>query len=76
MFIDFSQLSTMTFPIETVVQFVFYFVLAAYAIFTAIFYYHWQTYATDVKVTSYTLITYFAVTTPLIIVMAILAFVL
>ncbi len=69
---DFSNLQTLGIPLNTIVQLGFYFVLGAYAIFTAIFYYHWQTYGTDVRVTGITLIVYFLTTVPLLLVMGIM----
>lgn len=55
-----------------IAQITFLFVLGAYVMFTAIFYYHWHAYGLDTRVTNYTLIIYFATTLPLLLVMAIL----
>ncbi|MCA9362024.1 hypothetical protein KC906_01495 [Candidatus Kaiserbacteria bacterium] len=74
--LDPSQLNFPELPLHTVVLGTFYLVLGAYAIFTAIFYYHWRTYGTDVKVTTYTLVVYFSTTIPLLVVMGVLAFIL
>ncbi len=71
--LDLSQFQTIDLPIHTLVMLVFYFVLGAYASFSAIFYYHWKTYGSDTKVTLYTLILYFSITIPLLIVMGIMA---
>ncbi|MCA9360573.1 hypothetical protein H6785_00285 [Candidatus Nomurabacteria bacterium] len=60
---------------ETVVRLALYLVLGVYAIYSAIFYYHWISYGTDEKVTSFTIILYFATTIPLLIVMTILSFI-
>lgn len=48
---------------------VFYIVIGIYAIFTAVLYYHWHTYTSDIKMSTATYIAYFAITVPLIIVM-------
>lgn len=71
--LDISQFSAASLPIHEVVLLVFYFITGIYAIFSAILYYHWREYATDTKVTVYTLSTYFITTTPLIVVMGIMA---
>lgn len=63
-FLEFTQL-----PLETVVMLAFYLVLGAYAIFSAILYYHWNNYGFDIKVTSLTLIVYFVTTLPLLLIM-------
>ncbi len=63
-----------TLPLQVSVQVVLYIVLGVYAVFSAILYYHWNTYATDDKVAVYTLTLYFAVTVPILIAMSILAF--
>lgn len=66
--LDLSGLSnSFSIPLHTFVTLAFYLVLGAYVIFSAIFYYHWSTYGTDVKVTMYTLVTYFVTTIPLLI---------
>ena len=56
------------------ILFTFYAVAAIYLIFTAVIYYHWQQYGTNVKVNWITGITYLATTLPLMFIMAILAF--
>ena len=73
---DFSQLPSMALSIDTVVKLAFYFVTGVYVIFTAILYYHWDAYATDVKVTKLTLGIYFATTLPLLLAMGVVAFIL
>lgn len=70
---DFSQISSIDWHINTMVMLSLYFVLAAYTIFTAILYYHWKTYGTDNKVTGLTLILYFSTTIPLLLAMGITA---
>jgi hypothetical protein len=72
---DLSNLTAFSMPLATIAQFAFYFVAGVYVIFTAILYYHWQTYATDAKVTTLTLVLYFASTLPLLLVMGIMLFI-
>tara|TARA_B100000508_G_scaffold95333_1_gene74514 strand:+ start:376 stop:603 length:228 start_codon:yes stop_codon:yes gene_type:complete len=67
--IDFSQTEIITLPFAIVMELGLYFVVAAYVIFTAILYYHWQTYGVDRKMTSLTLLAYTIMTVPLILVM-------
>jgi hypothetical protein len=62
-------------PAGDIVTFVFYIVLAFYAIFTGILYYHWSTYTSDVAVATMTYIVYFVITIPLMIVIASSAFI-
>ncbi|MCA9359896.1 hypothetical protein H6781_00545 [Candidatus Nomurabacteria bacterium] len=70
---DLTQLSDSSLSFNTIIRLALYLVLGVYAIFSAIFYYHWSSYGTDAKITTYTLILYFATTIPLLIVMTILA---
>mgnify|MGYP000544676797 CR=1 FL=1 len=70
---DLSQFDSLNLPIDTLVSLSLYFVLAFYAVFTAIFYYHWNTYGTDKQVTSLTFVIYFATTIPLLVVMTIIS---
>jgi hypothetical protein len=65
-----------TFSLELVIKLTLYVVLGAYSIFTGVLYYHWKEYSTDVKVTGYTLITYFTATLPLLAVMGIITIIL
>lgn len=58
--------------LDTLMSLFFFFVLGSYAIFTAILYYHWQTYATDDKVSAMTLGLYFVTTIPLLMVMGLM----
>ncbi|MCA9357700.1 hypothetical protein KC902_00375 [Candidatus Kaiserbacteria bacterium] len=69
---DLTQIEIATIPVHDLVLFTFYLVLAGYTIFTAIFYYHWKAYGSDTRVTNYTLISYFLLTLPLVLVMGIL----
>lgn len=70
---DLSQFTAANVPVHEVVLATFYIVVGIYAIFSAILYYHWQEYATDTRVTAYTLITYFTTTLSLILAMGIMA---
>ncbi len=71
--IDPTQFNTLSLPLHSIVLLILYFVLAVYAIFSAIFYYHWKTYATDDKVATLTLVTYFSITIPILIIMSTMA---
>lgn len=53
-------------PAGDIVTLMFYVLIAIYIIFTAMLYYHWQTYATDPRVKFVTLVTYFVITIPLL----------
>ncbi len=57
-------------PNGDLVTFVFYIILVFYAIFTGVLYYHWNTYTSDVAVATVTYIVYFAITIPLMIIIA------
>jgi len=71
---DLSQFDAINLPIDTLVTLSLYFVVAFYTVFSAILYYHWNTYGTDSQVTTLTLILYFATTIPLLVVMTIISF--
>lgn len=73
--LDANQLTSLSVPIATAVQLIFYVVVGAYVIFSAILYYHWQNYASNSKVSGYTLVSYAALTLPLVVVMGILVLV-
>lgn len=60
-------------PLNTVVELVFYVALGIYAIFTAILYFHWNTYSVEPVVNKITTITYLLTTVPLLVVMSIVA---
>lgn len=67
--LDFSKLDSLNIPIETIEILAFYLITGIYVIFSAIFYYHWDAYGSDKKITTITIIAYFASTLPLLIVM-------
>jgi hypothetical protein len=62
-------------PTGDMVTFLFYIVLAFYAIFTGVLYYHWSTYTSDVAVATVTYIVYFSITVSLMIIIASSAFI-
>lgn len=68
-----DALTTLNFPIGDIALFALYFIIGAYAIFSAVFYYHWHTYGTDAKITNLTLGLYFGITLPLLIIMTLMA---
>ena len=72
---DFSEFEALTLPLDSVITLSLYFIIGVYAIFTAILYYHWNTYGTDKKVTALTLIAYFVTTIPLLLAMTIISFI-
>jgi hypothetical protein len=57
-------------PSGDLVTLVFYLVIAFYAIFTGILYYHWNAYSSDKKVSFITYVVYLVITLPLITMMA------
>jgi hypothetical protein len=63
-----------TFSITPFFLLIFYVLLIIYLIFSVIFYYHWQSYATDQKVTTQTYIAYAIVSLPLLIIMGLSLF--
>ena len=73
---DFSTFSSVGIPLGLITQLGFYLILGAYAVFTGIFYYHWQTYSTNAKVTGLTYLLYFSSTLPLLVIMGIMTFLL
>jgi len=52
----------------------FYLLVIAYAIFTAILYYHWQNYSMSQAVTRSTYLAFFVITLPLLIIMSVSVF--
>jgi hypothetical protein len=71
---EFTELEAVQLPLDTIISLSLYGLLAAYAVFTAIFYYHWNEYGLNKQVTSLTLILYFITTLPLLGVMAVISF--
>jgi hypothetical protein len=66
---DVQAISSNMPPLELVLELSFYVLLGFYAIFTAIVYYHWTTYATEKTVSRITLLSYVLSTLPLLLVM-------
>lgn len=62
-----------SFSLHNLIGISFYAILLFYAVFTAIFFYHWRTYATSVSVTNTTLVVYFVITLPLLVLMGSIA---
>lgn len=62
-----------SFSLHNVMSISFYALLLFYAVFTAIFFYHWRTYATSVSATNTTLLVYFLVSVPLLVLMGSIA---
>jgi hypothetical protein len=58
-----------TLPVGDIAVLAFYIAAGIYIIFTAVLYYHWHTYTSDLKMATVTYIAYFAITVPLIMVM-------
>ncbi len=58
------------FTLGTILTLIFYIIFGLYIIFTAILYYHWQTYATDKLVSRITILSFFATTLPLLLIMS------
>lgn len=56
------------------VRLAFLLALGIYAIFSAILYYHWNSYSTDNTVTKITYVTYLITTTPLLMTMLAVAY--
>lgn len=57
-------------PTGDIATLAFYIAIGIYAIFTAVLYYHWHTYTSDIKMATATYVAYFAITIPLLTVMA------
>lgn len=59
-----------TFDLTTILLFVFYILLIGYVIFSVILYYHWQSYSVNARVALQTYYAFFAITIPLVVIMA------
>lgn len=70
---ELNHFGNFNFSIDVFVTLTLYLIIGAYTIFSAIFYYHWNAYATDAKVTTYTFILYFSTTLPILLIMIIMA---
>lgn len=56
-------------PLKMIMSLCFYLILGLFAAFTAVFYFHWTTYATDKAVSRFTLIAYMIFILPLLLIM-------
>ena len=57
-------------PTDALIPLIFLVIVFFYAIFTGVFYYHWNAYAMGGKVISLTYLIYFVLTVPLLAIMA------
>ena len=62
------SLPTVDLPLENLISITALVIFAIYLIYSAILYYHWDTYATDAKVSNITLTFYLISTVPLLII--------
>ncbi len=58
-------LTSISIPLSTIVPLGFYVIATVYLVFSAIFYYHWNTYSSNTKVTGLTYVIYLVTTLPL-----------
>lgn len=65
---------SMHLTLDSVTSIIFLVMVGMYAIFSAVFYYHWQTYSTDLKVTGLTFLLYLGSTLPLLLFLATMTF--
>jgi len=64
-----ENIASFTVPLSAIAHITFYILVIAYAIFTVVFYYHWQNYSVDKKATLQTYLAYFVITLPLLSIM-------
>lgn len=57
-------LTSISVPLGTIVPLGFYLIATVYIVFSAIFYYHWNTYSSNAKVTGLTYVVYLVTTLP------------
>jgi hypothetical protein len=69
---DLATLTEPTFSLHSTLLLAMYLTVGTYVIFSAVLYYHWNTYSTDERVSRITLITFFVGTFPLLLVMALI----
>jgi len=67
-----SALTETAFTLHSGLLLSLYVIAGVYVIFSAILYYHWQTYSTDERMTRITLISFFVTTFPLLLIMALI----
>lgn len=71
-----GQLSQLGFQMNlgTILLLVLYLMIAFYAIFSFILYYHWKEYSIDANTTKKTLLSYFIITIPLLLALSLIAY--
>lgn len=69
------DLNLQNLPLHNIITLAFYATAFLYVLFTAILYYHWNEYSVEPTVTKTTLTFYFIFTTPLILIMGIMTFI-
>jgi len=63
-----------TFDLTTILSLAFYLLLICYVIFSVILYYHWQSYSVSARVTLQTYFSFFVISIPLLVIMAVILF--
>jgi len=66
--------TNLNFSLSDLAQLIFYCIAIIYIVFTAVIHYHWKTYSTEISMIGLTFTIYAAVTLPLLILMAFIAF--
>jgi hypothetical protein len=69
---DLATFSGPTLSLHSTMLLGLYVIAGIYVIFSAVLYYHWNTYSTDQRVSHITLITFFLSTFPLLLTMALI----
>ena len=69
---DLTQLTEPAFSLHSTLLLTMYLTAGVYVIFSAVLYYHWNTYSVDERVSRLTLISFFVSTFPLLLTMALI----
>jgi hypothetical protein len=69
---DLTKLSEPAFSLHSSLLLALYVIAGIYVIFSAVLYYHWNTYSTDERVSRITLITFFVSSFPLLLTMGLI----
>jgi len=69
---DLTTLTEPAFSLHSTLLLAMYLTAGTYVIFSAVLYYHWNTYSTDERVSRITLITFFVSTFPLLLIMGLI----
>jgi hypothetical protein len=69
---ELTYVTETTLSLHTVLLLSLYVLAGIYVIFSAILYYHWQTYSTDSQISRITLIVFFLSTFPLLLIMSLI----